>query len=147
MIKSRKPCSICRRWFTPQPRVRHRQRICLREECRREQKRRTQKEWSKSNPDYWTARNLRRRADRIEEGREEKRFLGPPKELRGIPTDLVQDEIDPQTFVLINYFVKVMRLDEEARRRLVGFIVDGPGPEKGAAQNPLSAHGGATNTI
>ena len=41
--KSR-PCVVCRRWFTPDPRVGDRQKTCGRAECQREHHRRNERE-------------------------------------------------------------------------------------------------------
>jgi len=61
----KKPCSICRRWFTPDRRVGARQKTCS-EECREKRRRRTQAEWRGRNPEYFKARWLKERARRAE---------------------------------------------------------------------------------
>lgn len=57
----KKPCSICRKWFTPDPRVGSRQKTCS-VKCREERRRRTQAEWRRRNPEYFKARWLRERS-------------------------------------------------------------------------------------
>ena len=62
----KKPCSNCRKWFTPDRRVGTRQKTCS-EECREERRRRTQAEWRRRNPEYFKARWLRERSRRAAE--------------------------------------------------------------------------------
>jgi len=56
-----RPCSACRRWFTPDPRARGRQTVCKREECGRERHRRACARWRAANPDYDREERLRRK--------------------------------------------------------------------------------------
>ena len=56
-----RPCSVCRKWFTPDPRARKSQTVCGRDECRRERHRRACARWRAANPDYDREDRLRRR--------------------------------------------------------------------------------------
>ncbi len=56
-----RPCSVCRRWFTPGARAGDRQKVCKREECQRERHRRACARWREANPDYDREDRLRRR--------------------------------------------------------------------------------------
>lgn len=51
----KKPCSICRRWFRPNPRVGSRQRTCSRPDCQASRRKKTQESWRARNPDYFIA--------------------------------------------------------------------------------------------
>lgn len=62
----KKPCSICRKWFTPDRRVGSRQKTCS-DECRKERRRRKQAEWREKNPEYFKARWLKERSRRAAE--------------------------------------------------------------------------------
>lgn len=121
-----RPCSICHRWFTPNPRVRNSQRTCGREECKREQKRRTQAKWSRRNPDYWTARRLVEKLDRVESGEEVAEFRGPPREMRRIPADVAQDAIGAKLVVILDYFARVLSeaTQDAIRRQLLVIRAD-----------------------
>lgn len=60
-MASKRPCTICRKWFEPHPRAGPRQRTCSRPECQRERHRRNCTSWHRRNPDYdretrWQAR-------------------------------------------------------------------------------------------
>lgn len=46
----KRPCSICRHWFTPNPRVRGRQRVCSDPECQHEAHLRAQRKWREAHP-------------------------------------------------------------------------------------------------
>ena len=117
-----RPCSVCRRWFVPDPRVRQRQRTCGATECRRALKRRTQRQWSERHPDYWSARRLAERlsADRTSPPTPR----GPPPEMRQIPTDIVQDEIGPQALVILLFLAKLHHrvMQDEIRGQLAGMM-------------------------
>lgn len=59
-----KPCSICRHWFRPDPRVGVRQRACGHPECQAARRRKTQAAWRARNPDYCIARRIQARRAR-----------------------------------------------------------------------------------
>ena len=93
MLKKR-PCSVCRRWFYPDPRVRLRQRACSERSCQVKRRARTQASWRRRNPDYFTARRLQqRRASAAEGSTLEPLQLPPP--LSHLPWDIAQDEFGP----------------------------------------------------
>lgn len=48
-----KQCLFCGRYFTPDYRVKDRQKSCNRLECRRKRRRAAQKAWVEKNPDYF----------------------------------------------------------------------------------------------
>lgn len=93
MLKARKrPCTICRRWFRPDPRVGERQRACDRPECQTARRRKTQASWRGRNPDYAIAWRLDRRKAQPEEP--ETLRLPPP--LPRLPWHLAKDEFGAQ---------------------------------------------------
>lgn len=106
-----RPCSVCRRWFVPDARVRGCQRTCG-PSCRRELKRRTQAAWLERNPGYWAARRLRRQEARITFRNEAKKpeipARRPPDAVRSIPTEIVQDAIGVKGLVLTQFLLRLM---------------------------------------
>jgi len=117
----KRPCSICRRWFQPDRRVRDRQKTCSSPECRAERKRRSQAEWSAKNPDYWTGRRLAESVRAIEsEERTVRAVLDESPSLRRVPEDIAQDAFSPQALVLIAFLVKVLerRAQDEIGRQV-----------------------------
>jgi hypothetical protein len=88
----KRPCTICRRWFRPDPRVGERQRACDRPECQTARRRKTQASWRRRSPDYAIAWRLDRRqvqAEAVEPLR-----LPPP--LPRLPWDLAKDQFGAQ---------------------------------------------------
>ena len=85
----KRPCSICRRWFRPDPRVGARQRACGKPECQAARRKKTQAQWRAKNPDYAAGYRLQRRnsQERMPEA------LGVPAPLNRLPWDLAKDEI------------------------------------------------------
>jgi hypothetical protein len=93
MPKARKrPCTICRWWFRPDPRVGERQRACDRPECQTARRRKTQASWRRRNPDYAIAWRLDRRKAQAEAP---ERLRSPPP-LAQLPWDLAKDQFGAQ---------------------------------------------------
>ena len=93
MSESRKrPCTICRRWFRPDPRVGKRQRACRQPECQTARRRKAQADWRRRNPEYAIAWRLDRRKAQAEEP--EPLRLPPP--LPRLPWNVAKDEFGPQ---------------------------------------------------
>lgn len=126
----KKPCSICRKWFTPDRRVGSRQKTCSKE-CREEHRRRTQAKWRGRNRGYFKARWLKERSRRAAEAdRATARILqeakpgraGPPAEdrpqrpsairvggeLGRLPWEAMQSEIGLEVTDFIAVVAKVM---------------------------------------
>jgi len=57
----KRPCRICRKWFSPQPRAGDRQHICSDPGCQTERHRRACASWRRRHPDYDREDRLRRR--------------------------------------------------------------------------------------
>lgn len=57
----KRPCSICRRWFRPDPRVGDRQHACQKPECQAARRKKTQARWRAANPDYAAAYRIQQR--------------------------------------------------------------------------------------
>ena len=88
----KRPCSICRRWFRPDPRVGNRQRACSKADCQEARRQQTQAAWRGRNPDYFVARRMQARST-LEQAPEPLR-LPPP--LSQLPWDLAQDQFGVQ---------------------------------------------------
>ena len=54
----KRPCTICRKWFQPDPRQIGRQQTCGNPACQRELHRRPCREWNRKNRDYFKANYL-----------------------------------------------------------------------------------------
>ncbi len=84
----KKPCSICRRWFRPHPRVGVRQRACGKPECQAARRKKTQAQWRANNPDYGAGYRLQRRSAQEREPEP----LRVPTPLNRLPWDVAKDE-------------------------------------------------------
>ena len=112
----KRPCSICRRWFTPHPRLKDRQRTCGDPECKKEWHRRKCAEWNKRNGDYFKTNYLQKKVD--------SQATTTPIKSRlktGLPKKYVQDVIGPKPLVIIEYLAQLMvqRFQEVIRRQLI----------------------------
>jgi hypothetical protein len=85
----KRPCSICRRWFRPDPRVGDRQHACQKPECQAARRKKTQARWRAANPDYAAAYRIQQRQAQ-EQAPEPLRVPAP---LNRLPWDLAKDEI------------------------------------------------------
>jgi hypothetical protein len=89
----KRPCTICRRWFRPDPRVGTRQRACGNPGCQTSRRQKTQAKWRNQNPGYSIAWRIDRRAAAQPEAPEPLR-LPPP--LNQLPWDVAKDQFGAQ---------------------------------------------------
>jgi hypothetical protein len=90
-LTRKKPCTICRRWFVPDPRIGKRQRAC-KPECQAARRKKVQAGWRAKNPDYFIWRRIKGRGA-------QERAPGPlrlPPPLSRLPWDLAQSEFTAQ---------------------------------------------------
>ena len=121
MLKARKrPCTICRRWFRPDPRVGERQRACDRPECQTARRRKTQASWRGRNPDYAVGWRLDRRKAQTEES--EPLRLPPP--LPRLPWSIAKDQFGVQGADFLGVMGKVILL--AAKDQMRPYPIDPP---------------------
>jgi hypothetical protein len=85
----KRPCSICRHWFRPDPRVGQRQHTCNKPECQAARRKKAQARWRAKNPDYAAGYRLQRR--NAQERPPEP--LRVPAPLNRLPWDVAKDAI------------------------------------------------------
>ena len=110
-LRNRKrPCRICRKWYTANPRLGDRQQTCGHPGCQRQWHARKCREWNLRNREYFQAITLSRRLEVCTGTKAEK----PP-----LPARELQEVIDVQQFVIMNYFAQHLfrRLQEVIRRQ------------------------------
>ena len=90
----KKPCTICRRWFRPDPRVGSRQRACGNPDCQTARRQKTQANWRNRNPGYSIAWRIDQRAAAAQPEAPEPLRLPPP--LNQLPWDVAKDQFGPQ---------------------------------------------------
>jgi hypothetical protein len=114
----KKPCSICHRWFLPNPRVVKRQRTCGGSECRAKLRAKTQAGWRARNPDYFTARRIQARQAQSPPKPEPLRLPSP---LEKLPWDLAQDEfgVAGADFIGVMGTLLMRSTQDEMRRQAI----------------------------
>ncbi len=108
MIK-RKSCKICRKRFTPDPRVGDRQKTCRSRECQRELHKRTCKQWNNDNKNYFRANYLQNKIEKLKKS-ESDESDNMIKKHNADPERLLfefQEEISAKVIVIIMYFSKL----------------------------------------
>src|SRR4051794_40981638 len=85
----KRPCTICRQWFRPDPRIGSRQRACDKPECRKLRRRKTQASWRRRNPEYGAAYRIQQRALQRDPVAEPLRM---PVPLNQVPWDVAKDQ-------------------------------------------------------
>jgi hypothetical protein len=104
-----RPCRICRRWFTPHPRLGERQRTCADPHCKREWHRKKCAEWNRKNPEYFRSNYLHKKLEGVS-GAEGVAGVRPVKSRSpsGLPQRKVQEVIGIKQFVIIEYLVQLL---------------------------------------
>src|SRR3954449_1850323 len=96
----KRPCTICRQWFRPDPRIGSRQRAWGKPECRTLRRQKTQASWRKRNPEYGAAYRIQQRAlqrDRVAES------LRMPVPLNQAPWDVAKDQFGAERADFIGF--------------------------------------------
>jgi hypothetical protein len=88
----KRPCTICRRWFRPNPRVGTRQRACGNPECQTARRQKTQANWRNRNPGYSIAWRIDQRAAQPETSEP----LRMPPPLNQLPWHFAKDQFGAQ---------------------------------------------------
>ena len=113
----KRPCRICRRWFSPHPRLEDRQMTCGDPKCKREWHRRKCAEWNKKNDDYFKTNYLGKKLEavtqpeQISASPEPKKHPIPLLKSRlksGLPQEKVQEVIGVEHLVIIEYLAQLL---------------------------------------
>jgi hypothetical protein len=114
MVFKKRPCRICRRWFTPNPRLKDRQMTCGDERCKNEWHRKKCAEWNEKNADYFRSNYLQKKLDAVSQYDKVRQCGNPPpgpKKSRlksGLPHRFVQEVIGIQHLIIIEYFGRLL---------------------------------------
>ena len=105
----KRPCRICRRWFTPHPRLKDRQQTCGSSHCQRQWHRKMCRKWNRENADYFKANYLQKKLETATRCDRSSKNLPPPSRFRtGLPQRYVQEVISIQHLVIIEYFSQLL---------------------------------------
>jgi len=115
---NKRPCRICRKWFTPHPRLGARQKTCGKERCKRKWHAKKCAEWNKKNRSYFQAIYL---CSKLESSKapsqsdsrpppssnpNKKGPIRPPTPQ--LPGDVIQDVIGIQPLIIIEYVAQLL---------------------------------------
>ncbi len=115
---SKRPCSICRKWFLPDARQKGRQKTCGNPACRRELHRRQCSKWNKRNSGYFKGNYLAKKLEKTNKPPPEsnKSRASPiataiPKNRikLNLPRDVIQNEIWTRPLIIMEYFAEQIR--------------------------------------
>ena len=98
---SKRRCRICRRWFQPNLRSRHQQRVCSKASCQKERHRRACAEWHRRNPGYDKETRLRLRLVREAPANQ-------TTPMAAIDEDVARDAVGVEAYVLISETARVV---------------------------------------
>jgi len=105
----KRPCRICRRWFTPNPRLKDRQKTCGNTKCKREWHKKKCAEWNKKNPDYFKTNYLQDKLNAASPSETSSKILPVKSRLKsGLPLLFVQEVIDIQHLIIIEYLAQLL---------------------------------------
>ncbi len=113
----KRPCRICRRWFSPHPRLEDRQMTCGDPKCKREWHKRKCAEWNRKNSDYFKTNYLAKKLEAVTQ--HEQISASPEPKNRpipllksrfksGLPQEKVQEVIGAEHVVIIEYLSQLL---------------------------------------
>jgi hypothetical protein len=113
---SKRPCRVCKRWFTPDARLGDRQKTCGDAACKREWHRRKCAEWNEKNSEYAKANALQRK---IEAAKNRPASSGDSRSL--LPQRYAKEVIEIQIVVILEYLGQQLlrRLQEAIKRQAI----------------------------
>ncbi|OGP63831.1 MAG: hypothetical protein A2170_17415 [Deltaproteobacteria bacterium RBG_13_53_10] len=114
----KRPCRVCGKWFTPNPRLGYRQQTCGGMECQRKWHARKCAEWNRKNRAYFREIYLRGRLESFGSGPPAKssspgssgRINDPPRRSSplDLPQEVIQEVIEVKQFIIIEYIVRLL---------------------------------------
>jgi len=126
----KRPCRICGKWFTPNPRLGYRQQTCGDMECQRKWHARKCAEWNRKNRAYFKEIYLRGRLESFgsdppagSPSCSSCRINDPPRRSSPLelPQEVVQEVIEVKQLIIIEYIVRLLTrgVQEVIRTQLV----------------------------
>jgi len=114
----KRPCRICRKWFTPNPRLGDRQRTCGAATCQQEWHRRECAKWNRRNRTYFQDIHLQRRLNKVAPEQPARSSPSdppaspsppvPPPSSRHYPRGIIQEVIGAKQLVIIEYLLRLL---------------------------------------
>lgn len=105
--KSKKrPCRICRKWFSPDPRIGDQQKTCGSKDCQTKWHAKKCHEWNKKNKAYFNEIYLNKKLAAINEA--DHKIVSSPVKSSQLPRKLIQEAIGAQHLVIIEYVNRLL---------------------------------------
>lgn len=105
----RRPCRVCRRWFTPNPRLKDRQKTCGDAKCKGEWHRKKCAEWNRKNSDYFKTNYLQKKLNTAAASKTSSQILPVKSRFKsGLPLLFVQEVINIQHLIIIEYLAQLL---------------------------------------
>jgi hypothetical protein len=104
-MSTKRPCAICRRWFTIDPRVGKRHRVCDADACQTARNKRSCTNWRKQHPDAVKAARVRRKLPKTPPDPPEVVLLDP---MRHFDPRVVRHEMGVEAAVVLEEIAKVL---------------------------------------
>ena len=119
-ISKKRPCKVCRRWFSPHPRAGDSQKTCARPQCKREWHRRMCFEWNRKNREYFKGIYLKNKMLAADEDKQNKSGKASHIYHLDLPWPEIQEEIGVKQVVIIEYIVQLLmrRFQEQIKLQL-----------------------------
>jgi len=95
-ISKKRPCKVCRRWFSPDPRVGDTQKTCGNLQCKREWHRKKCADWNRKSPEYFKEIYLKNKLAATGEDKQkhQSKIFGSRSRLN-LPWQEIQEVIGP----------------------------------------------------
>ncbi len=109
----RRPCRVCRRWFSPDARLKERQMTCGKAKCKREWHKKKCAEWNRKNADYFKANYLQKKIDAATQCRDDPEAalpinLPPSRMKTGMPLEYVKEIIGVHLVIIQEYLAQLL---------------------------------------
>jgi len=116
--RGKRPCCICRKWFTPNVRQKGRQKTCANLDCMNERHRRKCEEWNKKNKTYSKTNYLDKKIEvaqkKMKEGGES---IAKSSQLPILPYEILLNEYGIKHLVILRYLIFLTIRESRASRR------------------------------
>ncbi len=109
--KSKKrPCRICGKWFSPNPRVGERQKTCGSKDCQRKWHAKKCSEWNRAHPEYFQEIYLSKKLDAAAppNAEIEPHSADFPVSSGKLPRKVIQEVIGAQQLIIIEYVNRLL---------------------------------------
>jgi hypothetical protein len=138
----KRPCSVCKRWFMPDSRVRHCQKTCS-EDCGKKRAARRQADWRRKKPDHSEELRVRRAVRRAEQDGAVIEVRPRDGLLAKVPWAIVQTAMGTKNAVIIAFALRLLDRDRQTaiRVRIAGTSRSPGRLPKGGAQTAMEPRG------